>query len=75
MKPHEVMVTMSCSGNRRKQLYEKYNNIKGLHWDVGSIGNAVYKGVLVRDLLLNLGYNLDELKGKHLVTEGLDMDF
>ena len=47
---------MACAGNRRKQT-KKIFNVKGLDWDVGAIGNTTYRGVLIRDLLLDSGYS------------------
>ena len=50
-KPHKVMNTMSCAGNRRKGMKEFDKSVQGNDWYVGAIGNAVYTGVLVCDLL------------------------
>lgn len=52
-----------------------FPEIKGLEWECGAIGNAIYKGVLVKDLLLSLGVNLEDVKDKHLVAVGADEDF
>ena len=55
-----------------------FPTIKGLNWTNGAIGNADYKGVLVRDFLLaSTGLKESDLKGKglHLVTISYDQDF
>ena len=47
----EFPVTVSCCGNRRKEI----NMIKqtiGFNWGAAAVGNCVYQGVLVRDLLI-----------------------
>lgn len=59
--PYEVMVAISCAGNRRKGMKEVNKDIQGNDWYVGAIGNAVYKGVLIRDLLKASGADLDKL--------------
>ena len=49
----EFPVTLSCCGNRRKEI----NMIKqtiGFNWGAAGVGNCIYQGVLVRDLLLDL---------------------
>ena len=46
--------------------------VKGLPWTLGGISNAVYKGVLVRDWLLDLGFTEEYLNDKHLVAFSLD---
>jgi len=43
-------------------------------WNFGSIANSDYTGVLLIDLLLDLGYNLEGLRDKHLIAEGMDFD-
>ena len=55
-----------------------FPNVKGLKWTNGAIGNGLYKGVLVRDLLLtSLGLKESDLLGKglHLVAISYDQDF
>ena len=75
---HEVMATIACAGNKRKSVATEFPNVKGLKWTNGGIGNALYKGVLVRDLLLQkTGLKESDLVGKglHLVTISYDQDF
>lgn len=75
MPSHEVVTSMACAGNRRLHSLKLYPDIKGLKWDVGAISNSSWRGVLVRDLLINSGLTeqeLEGLKGKHLVATGLD---
>ena len=75
---HEVMTTIACAGNKRKSVATEFPNVKGLKWTNGAIGNALYKGVLVRDLLLQkTGLKESDLVGKglHLVAISYDQDF
>ena len=55
-KQHSVTTAISCAGNRRNHSRAKYPTIKGLDWTVGAIACNTYKGVLVRDLLLDSGF-------------------
>ncbi len=43
-------------------------------WNFGSIANSTYTGVRVIDLLQDMGYDLESLKGKHLIAEAMDFD-
>jgi nitrate reductase (NAD(P)H) len=54
MPTREFAMTISCCGNRRKEM----NMIKqtiGFNWGAAAVGTNVWKGVLVRDLLLKAG--------------------
>lgn len=72
--PQKVMNAMSCAGNRRLGMKEFNSEVQGNSWYIGAIGNTVYTGVLIIDLLKDLGLNLDELKDKHLIAESMDLD-
>ena len=65
---------MSCAGNRRRGMKEASKDVQGNDWYVGAIGNAVFTGVLLVDLLRELGFNLEDLKDKHLIAESMDID-
>ena len=61
-----VCNTLECSGNSRSLLTEK---AKGNPWTIGGVGNSVWGGVWLRDLL-----NKATLKdsAKHVAFEGFD---
>ncbi len=61
-----VSNTLECSGNGRSLLKEKAS---GNPWTIGGVGNAVWGGVWLKDLL-----NLAGLKkrARHVAFEGLD---
>jgi sulfite oxidase len=52
--PHSVTASLQCSGNRRSEM-NRTKPTKGLEWAQGAMGNAVWKGVRLRDVLLDLG--------------------
>ena len=61
-----VANTLECSGNGRSLLEEKAS---GNPWTIGGVGNAIWGGVWLRDLLEEAG--LTE-KAKYVAFEGLD---
>lgn len=73
-KPYTVMTTMACSGNRRGGLKKVFPSIQGNMWNFGSISNSTYTGILMIDFLKEIGYDLEKIKDKHLVIEGMDFD-
>jgi DMSO/TMAO reductase YedYZ molybdopterin-dependent catalytic subunit len=78
MKSIDVTATIACAGNKRKSLAAEYPNIKGLKWTIGAVGNSVYRGVPIRDVLLDvMGKKEEDLigKGLHLITIAYDADF
>ena len=73
---HTLVSYLECAGNKRSYLQEVYPNVKGLKWYAGAIGNAKYRGVTLRYILLEkMGYKVEDLKGKHLIAVGYDADF
>jgi len=61
-----VANTLECSGNSRSLLKEK---ARGNPWTIGGVGNAVYGGVWLRDLLKEAGLGKS---AKHVSFEGLE---
>jgi sulfite dehydrogenase (cytochrome) subunit A len=57
-KPAEITAVLQCSGNRRG-LFQPH--VAGVEWGVGAMGNAVWRGVRLRDVLAKAG-----LKGNAL---------
>jgi sulfite oxidase len=60
-KKVEFAATLECSGNRRAEMKAlpapggTGHTIKGLDWDAGAIGTAVWGGVKLRDVLQAAG--------------------
>uniref|UniRef100_A0A0N8E9T1 Sulfite oxidase n=2 Tax=Daphnia magna TaxID=35525 RepID=A0A0N8E9T1_9CRUS len=72
--PHSVTAALQCSGNRRSEM-NRVKPTKGLEWGQGAIGNAVWKGARLRDVLLTAGIkDSDENENWHVQFDGLDAD-
>ncbi len=48
----EVPALALCAGNRRAKFEPR---VQGVQWDLGAMGNAKWKGVRLRDILLKAG--------------------
>ena len=57
-KIHDVITTIQCAGNRRKE-FEEVEKVLGLPWIGGAIFNAKWTGIYLKDILndLDLDYN------------------
>jgi DMSO/TMAO reductase YedYZ molybdopterin-dependent catalytic subunit len=64
--PAEVSAVCLCSGNRRG-LFEP--RVTGVEWGVGAMGNAVWRGVRLKDVLQKAGVKSDALE---VVLDGAD---
>ena len=62
----EVANTLECSGNSRSLLKQK---AAGNPWTIGGVGNAVWGGIWLRELLEKAGL---QDKAEHVSFEGLD---
>src|SRR3954468_12696328 len=51
-KPAEITAVCQCSGNRRG-LFEPH--VTGVEWGVGAMGNALWRGVRLKDVLAKAG--------------------
>jgi sulfite oxidase len=76
-KRYEVEAALQCAGNRRANMQSdspKGRAPRGLEWGVGAIGNGVWSGILLRDVLLSIGIKDDDVGKtfKHVTFEGLD---
>lgn len=67
-KAVETHATLTCAGNRRDEL-SAIKMISGVQWSAGAIGNALWKGVSLRDVLAAAGAKPE---AKHVWFEGLD---
>jgi len=65
-KPAQVTAVCQCSGNRRG-LFEPH--VPGVEWGVGAMGNAVWKGVRLKDVLQKAGVKGDAVE---VVFDGAD---
>jgi sulfite dehydrogenase (cytochrome) subunit A len=58
-EPAEITAVCQCSGNRRG-LFEPH--VAGVQWGVGAMGNAVWRGVRLKDILAKAGVESDALE-------------
>ena len=65
MESRELPVTLVCAGNRRKEQNMIRQTI-GFNWGAGGVSTNVWKGVLLRDLLLAAGVSEKNMAGKHV---------
>ena len=75
-KKHTVTATVMCAGNRRSEMNE-IKIVKGLEWGAAAVSNALWSGVLLRDVLQYAGLTEDKLQEavvEHIQFEGGDCD-
>jgi DMSO/TMAO reductase YedYZ molybdopterin-dependent catalytic subunit len=65
-RPAEVTAVCQCSGNRRG-LFEPH--VPGVEWGVGAMGNALWRGVRLKDVLAKAGVKANALE---VVFDGAD---
>jgi DMSO/TMAO reductase YedYZ molybdopterin-dependent catalytic subunit len=65
-RPHELTAVCQCSGNRRG-LFEPH--VPGVEWGVGAMGNAIWRGVRLKDVLARAGVKPGALE---VVFDGAD---
>ena len=71
---HEVVAALHGGGNRRGEMMDA-KFLVGLNLRGGAIGNAVWGGVLLSDVLAAAGFNPDECqKASHVLFEGQDTE-
>ena len=67
MEQVEYEMILQCSGNGRNQ----YNGIPGTPWNQGGVGNVVFSGVAIADILKKHGVRVDSAV-KFVTAEGQD---
>ncbi|PSN45459.1 putative sulfite oxidase, partial [Blattella germanica] len=70
---HTVTAVVQCAGNRRSEMSE-VKAVKGLSWGPAAIGNAVWSGARLYDVLKAAGFKDDCPGVEHIQFEGLDAD-
>lgn len=71
MPPRELPVTLVCAGNRRKEQNMIRQTI-GFNWGPSGVSTNVWKGTLLRDLLLKAGVSDKNMGGKHVEFIGVE---
>ncbi|KAL2610451.1 hypothetical protein R1flu_029024 [Riccia fluitans] len=54
LEKHTVVVTLQCAGNRRTAMSQK-RTVKGVGWGIAALGNAVWGGARLSDVLALVG--------------------
>ncbi|KAG6525447.1 sulfite oxidase-like [Zingiber officinale] len=72
---YNVVATLQCAGNRRTEM-SKTRTVKGVGWDVAAIGNAIWGGAKLADVLELVGISKNTpsspLGGKHIEFISVD---
>lgn len=66
---HQVTATLQCAGNRRTELSAIAPTLGGVPWGAEAIGNAVWVGARLKDVLELAGVESD---ARHAAFTGLD---
>ncbi|GKY94487.1 hypothetical protein MPSEU_000414600 [Mayamaea pseudoterrestris] len=69
--PREFPVTLVCAGNRRKEQNMMRQTI-GFNWGPAGVSTNVWKGVLLRDVLLRAGVDASNAHLKHVEFIGTE---
>lgn len=70
-RKHSIMAAIMCGGNRRSEMHN-VKAVKGLSWGNAAVGNAIWSGPKLCEILKNLGIESDDKR--HVHFEGLDED-
>lgn len=62
---HSVTATIMCGGNRRSEMTE-VKSVKGLSWGMAAVGNAVWTGPRLCDVLKGMGIESNETQHVHV---------
>ena len=64
---------IACAGLKRKYMILDGKETKGIGWKGSAIGNAIWEGVYIKDILKFLGIKVNE--ESHIHAIGMDKDF
>lgn len=62
---HNVTATIMCGGNRRSEMTQ-VKPVKGLSWGAAAVGNAVWTGPKLCDVLKEMGVESNETQHVHV---------
>ncbi|OAD59884.1 putative sulfite oxidase, mitochondrial [Eufriesea mexicana] len=68
---YTITSAIMCGGNRRSEM-AKEKQLRGLSWGIGAVGNAIWTGARLCDILKDLKINEDDYN--HVQFEGYDLD-
>lgn len=67
LEKHSVTATVMCGGNRRSEMHA-VRPVRGLHWGQCAVGNAVWSGPKLSDVLREMGVESDDRKHVHVIS-------
>lgn len=62
---HSITAAIMCGGNRRSEMH-KVKPVRGLHWGAAAVGNAVWSGPKLCDILHDMGVKSDDTRHVHV---------
>lgn len=62
---HSITAAIMCGGNRRSEMH-KEKPVRGLHWGAAAVGNAVWSGPKLCDILCDMGVTSDDTRHVHV---------
>lgn len=62
---YDVTAAIMCGGNRRSEM-NQVKPVKGLSWGAAAVGNAVWSGPKLRDILMQLNIESDDTRHVHV---------
>lgn len=62
---YNVTAAIMCGGNRRSEM-TSVKAVKGLSWGAAAVGNAVWSGPKLCDILKEMGIESDEVRHVHV---------
>jgi len=71
MPARELPVTLVCAGNRRKEQNLTAQTI-GFNWGAAGVSTSVWKGVLLRDVLIKCGIKSPKQGAHHVCFVGVE---
>lgn len=64
-RKHSIMAAIMCGGNRRSEMHNA-KAVKGLSWGNAAVGNAIWSGPRLCEILKDLGIESDDKRHVHV---------
>lgn len=65
---HSITAAIMCGGNRRSEM-TVVKPVKGLSWGFAAVGNAIWSGPKLCDVLSKMGIESNEKQHVHVITK------
>lgn len=63
---YSITAAIMCGGNRRSEMHN-VKSVKGLSWGTAAVGNAIWSGPKLCEILKDLGIESDENRHVHVI--------